>query len=286
MNDRAMRFKAEAFDHKLHTRLSALGDREIVQVTLPRLVFMAGRDDPKAVAEQISTIRTIRAGRDAWQAIGKAESFEAWRSIGAALAIGKAHALRVTGANRAAGQHYCREFGKWVREYGFDRMPKSTRSVAILLHENATAIEEWRATLPERQRRRLIHPLSNCLQDLKREAMRAWRRFVSLARLLPPDQAAPLWQCVVTEASVANVRNPPKADARGLITVRRTYANLLEQAINCDDGDRAAKIIQHALGIENDDLVKYCFPKTWPEDREERAHIIGYWLESEARFLA
>jgi hypothetical protein len=31
--------------------------------------------------------------------------------------------------------------------------------------------------------------------------------------------------------------------------------NLLEQAINWDDGDRAAKIIQKALGIESDDLV-------------------------------
>lgn len=209
-----MPFKLEAVDHKIQMRFNPLGDREIVSVTLPRLVFMAGRDDPKAVAEQISTMRAIRAGRDAWEAIGKAQSFEAWRSIGAALAIGKAHALRVTGANRAAGQRYCREFGKWVRKYGFAQMPKSTRSVAILLHENATAIEEWRATLPERQRRRLVHPLSNvrawrastvngngkCLQDLKREAMRAWRRFVSCARLLPPDQAAPLWQGVVTEA--------------------------------------------------------------------------------------
>jgi len=30
--------------------------------------------------------------------------------------------------------------------------------------------------------------------------------------------------------------------------------NLLEQAISCDDGDRAAKIIQEALGIESDDV--------------------------------
>jgi methionine-rich copper-binding protein CopC len=29
--------------------------------------------------------------------------------------------------------------------------------------------------------------------------------------------------------------------------------SLLEQAIGCDDGDRAAKIIQNALGIESDD---------------------------------
>lgn len=215
-----MGFRLETLDRKLVTRFNPLGDCEIVPVTLPRLMFMAGRDDPKAVAEQISTMRAIRAGRDAWQAIGKAQSFEAWRSIGAALAIGKAHALRVTGANRAAGQHYCREFGKWMKKYGFAQMPKSTRSVAILLHENATAIEEWRATLPERQRRRLIHPLSNvrawqastingngkCLQDLKREAMRAWRRLVNCARLLPPDQAALLWQRVVTEAASSSLR--------------------------------------------------------------------------------
>lgn len=32
--------------------------------------------------------------------------------------------------------------------------------------------------------------------------------------------------------------------------------NLLEQAINCNDGDRAAKIIQDALGIESDDVVR------------------------------
>jgi hypothetical protein len=33
--------------------------------------------------------------------------------------------------------------------------------VAIELHENATAIEAWRATLPEQRRKRLVHPLSN-----------------------------------------------------------------------------------------------------------------------------
>jgi hypothetical protein len=28
------------------------------------------------------------------------------------------------------------------------------------------------------------------------------------------------------------------------------------------------------------------FPKTWPADREQRAWIIGEWLQTEARFLA
>jgi|SRR5215472_7638568 len=60
--------------------------------------------------------------------------------------------------------------------------------------------------------------------------------------------------------------------------------NLLKQAINCDDGDRAAEIIQDALGIENDDVVNHCFPETWPEDRKQRAHIIGFWLQRDPFF--
>jgi hypothetical protein len=47
--------------------------------------------------------------------------------------------------------------------------------------------------------------------------------------------------------------------------------NLLQQAIDCDDADRAARMIQDALGIESDDVVNYCFPMNWPEDRERRA---------------
>ena len=44
--------------------------------------------------------------------------------------------------------------------------------------------------------------------------------------------------------------------------------NLLEQAISCDDADRAAKIMRDALGVESDDVANYCLPKTWPADRE------------------
>jgi hypothetical protein len=60
-----------------------------------------------------------------------------------------------------------------------------------------------------------------------------------------------------------------------------------EQGSRCNDyGDHAAKIIQHALGIESDDVANYVFPKRWPSDREQRARIIGEWLQTEARFLA
>ena len=38
-------------------------------------------------------------------------------------------------------------------------------------------------------------------------------------------------------------------------------SNLLEQAIDSNDGDRAAKIIQAALGVESDDVANYVFPE-------------------------
>ena len=49
--------------------------------------------------------------------------------------------------------------------------------------------------------------------------------------------------------------------------------------------NRAARIIQDALGIESDDVANYVFPKTWPSNREQRARIIGEWLRAEVRFL-
>jgi hypothetical protein len=61
--------------------------------------------------------------------------------------------------------------------------------------------------------------------------------------------------------------------------------HFLEQAINCNAGDRAAKIIRDALGIETEDVANYCFPKDWPIDRELRAAVIGDWLKTGARYL-
>jgi hypothetical protein len=61
--------------------------------------------------------------------------------------------------------------------------------------------------------------------------------------------------------------------------------NLLEQAISSDDADHAARILQGTLGIESDDVAT-ASRRPWPTDREQRARIIGDWLQTEARFLA
>jgi hypothetical protein len=171
----------------------------------------------REAAAKVAERRVIRAGLDAWRSIGKAESFENWKLIGAALSIGKARAQRIAGeAENWRDRNYIYEFGRWMRQHGFD-MPKSVRSVAVELHENIDAITAWRATLPERQRKRLIHPLSNVRRwkaattyngkspaDYKMEAVAAWRRFLACVQALPADQAAPLWQMVYQTKAISD----------------------------------------------------------------------------------
>src|SRR5262245_7409434 len=110
---------------------------------------------PETIAEEAAAKierRTVRLGRDAWLAIGKSASFENWKAIGAALAVGKGVALRATGVNQAWGCAYSRAFSDWIKRHGFERMPASTRSVAVELHEHADEITAWRDSLPVRQR--------------------------------------------------------------------------------------------------------------------------------------
>jgi hypothetical protein len=190
---------------------------EPVPVTLPavELTDIDIEREAKEAAARVAERRVVRRGLDAWREINRAESFEGWRAIGAALAVGKRHALKVTGANAAWGRNYSREFSDWMKQHGFDAMAKSVRSVAVELHENAKAIEAWRATLPERQRKRLIHPLSNVRRwraslnhgngkhptDFKRDAVAAWRKFCDCVAMLPPSEAGPLWQAAYTRAA-------------------------------------------------------------------------------------
>jgi hypothetical protein len=116
----------------------------LARVNLPDIDLEA---EAREAAERAAEVRTIRAGRDAWQLIGKAESFESWRAIGSALLIGKQHALMVSGANAPWGRNYTHAFNRWAKQFGFVGMAASVRSVAVELAEYLPAIEQWRETL-------------------------------------------------------------------------------------------------------------------------------------------
>jgi hypothetical protein len=62
-------------------------------------------------------------------------------------------------------------------------------------------------------------------------------------------------------------------------------SNLLKQAINFDDGDAPSRS-SRTRSASYPTIANYCFPKTWPADREQRARIIGEWLQTAVRFLA
>jgi hypothetical protein len=188
-----------------------LDEERQTPVTLPTVRLRTVPDDTKEKAKLFLEARTLREGQAAWREIARGESFSNWKNIGAALALGKAHALRVTSANAAWGRSYSRAFGQWIKANGFDKMPPPTRSVAIELHENIASIERWRSTLQERQRQRLVHPLSVTRRwkaatteakkiDAQEIAAAAWSRFVACVNSLPPDVALPLWRAARDQA--------------------------------------------------------------------------------------
>ena len=182
-----------------------LDEQEAKPVTLPSLRLPPIEDEAKEAASRFAEQRTIRAGVDAWQAITRAETFEGWKAIGRALQVGRDHALRATGANAPMGRPYSRAFSEWIKTHHFDQMPKSTRSVALELIEHLPAIEAWRASLTDKERRRCVHPLSNVRRwrtatapkmkpDAVATAEAAWTHFASCMDALLPDQAAPFWR--------------------------------------------------------------------------------------------
>jgi hypothetical protein len=191
---------------------------KIAPVTLPALQFLEKGppvdDEPerREVADKFAEFRTIRAGVECWQAISTVNTFAASTKIAKSLQVGRQAALRATGANRPAGQIYCKAFSAWIDQHGFNGIEKSVRSAALDLLEHLAEIESFPATLREKRRRQLRHPLSNVAAwrkatqqakgtDLHKAAVLAWQRFCALTMELPVDEARPLWQSVAAEAT-------------------------------------------------------------------------------------
>jgi hypothetical protein len=175
------------------------------KVQLPDVDDHEIEEAARAVAER----KVIRAGIDAWHALGKADSWEAWKTICRALQVGRDYALKSTGANRPAGRAYCAAFNAWLQTHRFD-MEKSLRFAALKMIEHLPEIEQWRSEVGEKRRAALTNPVSNlrawrretgqtktkCAGDALKAAEIAWRRFVACVEALPADQAAPLWRLV------------------------------------------------------------------------------------------
>jgi hypothetical protein len=100
----------------------------------------------------------FREGRVALHRLNTGCEWSDW--LGAAVAAGRAEAMRIANTNSPKGRTYNRAFGDVLKreQLGTDRLDSATRNQLLQIVENQSAIEEWRETLDPAQRLRLNHP--------------------------------------------------------------------------------------------------------------------------------
>jgi hypothetical protein len=194
----------------------------VAAVSLPHLEFLTKDDsteverDRHKAAGRICELRTIKTGLAAWESIRRAETFDQWVRIARALLVGRQIALRESGAPRPMGTRYVRAFHNWVDGTSFATMHKVLRAHTLAFAENLEAIEAWRSTISDAQRKRLIGPQANLTRwraamacpdarapaDWRREAKVAAKRLIVCLRHLPRDQARTIWQGIQAEGAL------------------------------------------------------------------------------------
>src|SRR5262249_56174960 len=125
-----------------------------------------------------------RAMQAAWSRVKKAQSrmWSDWMTIGDGLLEGRRWAMQVASTNRPEGKGYVTAFGEWLTRYKVDDMDKSDRAKLLQLIQERPALEEWRGTLTDYERRPLNHP---------RNVWRKWRAATRGTKRQPPTGDAP-----------------------------------------------------------------------------------------------
>ena len=112
----------------------------------------------------------------AWGRIKKAQArmWGDWMTIGEGLLEGRRWAMQKAGINRPEGKGYVLAYAEWLNRYRVDDMDKSDRAKLLQLMEERPAVEEWRATLTDYERRNLNNPTI------------AWRKWTAATRVTKP----------------------------------------------------------------------------------------------------
>jgi hypothetical protein len=117
-----------------------------------------------------------KAMMQAWGRIKKAQAriWGDWMTIGEGLLEGRRWAMQQAGTNRPEGKGYVLNYGEWLKRYRVDDMDKSDRAKLLQLMEERPAVEEWRASLTDHERRNLNNPII------------AWRKWTAATRVKKP----------------------------------------------------------------------------------------------------
>jgi hypothetical protein len=99
----------------------------------------------------------LKTGRASLEMLNKGQNWICWIDVGKALVLLRQEAMAEAGTNRPEGSAYNRLFGAKVRDERLD-FDKSDRARLFQVMDNLPAIEAWRATLADNERRRFNHP--------------------------------------------------------------------------------------------------------------------------------
>ena len=112
----------------------------------------------------------------AWSRIKKSQArmWGDWMTIGEGLLEGRRWAMQMAGTNKPEGKGYVMAYSEWLKRYKVDDMDKSDRAKLLQLMEERPAVEEWRATLTDYERRNLNNPTI------------AWRKWTAATRVKKP----------------------------------------------------------------------------------------------------
>src|SRR5262245_62077671 len=96
----------------------------------------------------------------AWGRVKKMQSrtWGEWMTIGEGLLAGRQWAMHKAGTKTPQGKGYVLAFGEWLTRYKVTDIHQSDRAKLLQIMEERPAVEEWRATLPEYNRRNLNNP--------------------------------------------------------------------------------------------------------------------------------
>jgi hypothetical protein len=109
---------------------------------------------------QLSADALGRAMERAWRRIKRTQSrlWSDWMVVGEGLLAGRAWALQTSNSERPEGRAYNTAFNEWLTRFRVHDMDASDRARLLKCMEERPAIEEWRATLTDRERRNLNSP--------------------------------------------------------------------------------------------------------------------------------
>jgi hypothetical protein len=127
----------------------------------------------------------VAAGKAAWARVRAGSTFSDWILIAKAISVGRSLCLKAAGANRPVGGAYNKAIAAWVRKNGLDGITRAERCRCFRLLENLPAVEQWRATLDDAQRRKFNSPDA---------VIAAWRRSLQRPHPAPePPTSAIIW---------------------------------------------------------------------------------------------